>query len=246
LMRWPKISLTKHNIVTYERRSKSFLLNFNLTDPELVAQAKLLCEQKIRDWIKKKQLRRTLPRLEASTRYRVLKAARGKCELCGISSKISEIDIDHIVPKNRADRYGYVIKDSVKIPVDDEKNLQALCFRCNRAKRDQDDTDFRKPRGKIIRDRSLPYNVDSESVRKLSGRELKEKLFEKLIDEHARLIDVDSLETVEARVAEMIETLIAIAEFDGKTEQEILNLIEKHRKEQGGFSSGMYGDENVA
>jgi len=142
LMRWPKITLTKHRVVSYEQTTRSFVLDFDLSDENLVEKAKELCEQKIREWIEKKSQRRALPRIEASVRYRILKAARGKCELCGVSSKIVQIDIDHIIPKNKADRYGYVNKDGLIMHVDDERNLQALCYRCNRAKRDQDTTDF--------------------------------------------------------------------------------------------------------
>jgi hypothetical protein len=38
--------------------------------------------------------------------------------------------VDHIIPKNQGGS-------------DDFSNLQALCFRCNAAKRDTDSTDFR-------------------------------------------------------------------------------------------------------
>ncbi|NCC33852.1 MAG: hypothetical protein EOM24_17820, partial [Chloroflexia bacterium] len=55
LMRWPKITLTKHKVVTYERKSLSFVLNFHLSDPHAVEEAKELCEQKIREWIEKKK-----------------------------------------------------------------------------------------------------------------------------------------------------------------------------------------------
>ncbi|PDW02509.1 hypothetical protein [Candidatus Viridilinea mediisalina] len=45
LMRWPKATLTKHNIILYERKGSTFRLNFHLSDAELVEAAKDLCEQ---------------------------------------------------------------------------------------------------------------------------------------------------------------------------------------------------------
>lgn len=246
LMRWPKITLTKHKVVKYVRKGSLFLLNFDLSDATLVEQAKALCEEKIREWIEKKSLRRTQTKLEASTRFRVLKAARGKCELCGISSKVAPIDIDHIVPQSQADKFGYVLKDKVRIPVDDERNLQALCYRCNRAKRDQDATDFRQSARTIIREQALDYTVSSgvsaPTIRKLAGNELREKLFEKLIEEHARLIDEESTESISDRIADMVEVLIAIAKVNDNTEEQVLALVRERREKMGGFDAGMFID----
>lgn len=246
LMRWPKATLTKHNIILYERKGSTFRLNFHLSDAELVEAAKDLCEEKIQAWIEKKRARHNLPRIEASTRYRVLKAARGKCELCGMSSKIVAIDIDHIVPKNHADKYDYITKDGITMHVDDERNLQALCYRCNRAKRDQDNTDFRQPRGKLIRDQSVVYHVANISIKTLTGKELTDKLFEKLIDEHSKLIEEDSTEALDIRIVEMIDTLITIAKIEGKEEQELLDLLQQRRAELGRLDTGTYLDDHVA
>jgi 5-methylcytosine-specific restriction endonuclease McrA len=111
--------------------SAAALVTIDLTDEATVAEAKRLCESKIAEWIRKKAERDPSGGVDASIRYRVLKAGRGRCELCGISSKLSPIDIDHIVPRNHADKHGFVVKDGVRMPLDDERNLQALCFRCN-------------------------------------------------------------------------------------------------------------------
>ena len=134
LMRWPKTTLMKHGVVSYDRNEKVFALAFDLSDPETVAEAKRICEEKITEWIRKKSERDPSGGVDASIRYRVLKAARGRCELCGISAKLSPIDIDHIVPRNHADKHGFVLKEGIRMPLDDERNLQALCFRCNRSK----------------------------------------------------------------------------------------------------------------
>jgi len=66
-----------------------------------------------------------------SLRYLVLKAAGGRCcQLCGIAVKERPLDVDHIIPRSRGGNTELA-------------NLQALCSKCNRSKRNQDDTDFR-------------------------------------------------------------------------------------------------------
>jgi 5-methylcytosine-specific restriction endonuclease McrA len=122
LMHWPKATLTKHGVVSYDRKAKEFSLAFDLADEAVVVKAKSICERKIAEWIQKKAERDPSGGVDASTRYRVLKAARGCCELCGISSKLSPIDIDHIVPRNHADKHGFVVKDGIRMPLDDERN----------------------------------------------------------------------------------------------------------------------------
>ena len=134
LMRWPRATLTKHGVVNYDRKQKAFSLCYDVGDEAAMAKARSICEQKITEWIERKAKRDPTGGVDASTRYRVLKAARGRCELCGISSTLSPIDIDHIVPRNHADKHGFVIKDGISMPLDDQRNLQALCIRCNRAK----------------------------------------------------------------------------------------------------------------
>jgi diadenosine tetraphosphate (Ap4A) HIT family hydrolase len=73
--------------------------------------------------------------------------------LCGISSDIKALEVDHITPKNWNG-------------ADEIHNFQALCYTCNTNKRDTDDTDFRD-RGKIFEIREnycLFCNTDREKV----------------------------------------------------------------------------------
>jgi ATP adenylyltransferase len=65
-----------------------------------------------------------------SFRFQILKASGGVCQLCGVSAKERPIDVDHIVPRSRGDKTELA-------------NLQAPCSKCNRSKRNQDETDFR-------------------------------------------------------------------------------------------------------
>jgi len=63
-------------------------------------------------------------------KYDVLKRARFRCELCGVSADEKALEVDHIIPRNHGGS-------------DDPTNLQSLCYSCNAMKRDRDDTDFR-------------------------------------------------------------------------------------------------------
>jgi predicted house-cleaning noncanonical NTP pyrophosphatase (MazG superfamily) len=242
LMRWPKATLTKHGVVSYDRKERVFTLAFDLTDEEVVAEAKRICQIKIAEWIRKKAERDPLGGVDASMRYRVLKAARGRCELCGISSKLSPIDIDHIIPRNHADKHGFVVNDDTRMPLDDERNLQALCFRCNRAKRDKDKTDFRLSQRKLVRDK-IPDIISASGrtpvVRSLEGRELIDRLLEKLLEEHVELLDSESLD----EVADMIEVLLALAKQLGHSEEAVLIHRKTKREGRGGFDRGLYLSE---
>src|SRR5262249_48319251 len=74
--------------------------------------------------------------ISGTLRYEVLKAAKFRCELCGISAEERALEVDHIRPRN---------KDGT----DEVANLQSLCYSCNAMKRDRDDTDFKAVRGTL-------------------------------------------------------------------------------------------------
>jgi diadenosine tetraphosphate (Ap4A) HIT family hydrolase len=67
--------------------------------------------------------------VKGSVRYEVLRRSGSRCELCGNSSKETQIDVDHIIPR-------------AKGGTNEITNLQALCRTCNAQKRDRDDTNF--------------------------------------------------------------------------------------------------------
>ena len=198
-----------------------------------------MCEAKIDQWMRSRAARGDAPSLgAASKRYLVLKAAKGKCELCGIPAKVSPIDVDHIVPRSRADKNGYIMKEGTRIHLDDERNLQALCFRCNRAKRNHDATDFRPPESKLVRDR-IPELIRASGAipetRMLTGRRLRIALLERLVEEHAKLL----AETNSEEIVDMIEVLLSLASVLGHSEEEMFRLLSKKREERGGFGKGV-------
>jgi len=99
---------------------------------ELIA----LCNQKLAEFLERRSdpwshRRQTDGYVPGTLRYEVLKRARFRCELCGISAEEKALEVDHIIPRNHGG-------------VDDAFNLQALCYSCNATKRDRDDTDFRR------------------------------------------------------------------------------------------------------
>ena len=126
--------LRKHGVVSYEKGLVS------LRVPKLTfqqkAQVKMLCDQKLQDFLLKRGLGTWDYRmLEAdpvpdSLRFRVLQESGGRCALCGATKKDRPLDVDHIKPRSRGGLNVY-------------ENLQVLCSKCNRSKGNQDDTDFR-------------------------------------------------------------------------------------------------------
>ena len=127
--------LRKNEVVTKDKNTFELKLYEDLSSSE-IHELITLCELKINEYINKRgtkiweHRRRNRKPVPGSTRYKVLKRADGRCELCGISKEEKALDVDHIVPKNNGG------EDSID-------NYQALCFSCNANKRDTDDTDFR-------------------------------------------------------------------------------------------------------
>lgn len=128
--------LKHHGIVTETKDGYSLNVN-SLTDSQKQALIKL-CDQKIKIYIHTKggekriweYRMRSSRYIPGTVRFEVLKRAKGKCELCGISASQKFLQVDHIIPRNRG--------GESKI-----ENYQALCYTCNAQKMDKDSTDFR-------------------------------------------------------------------------------------------------------
>ncbi|SFR35840.1 Diadenosine tetraphosphate (Ap4A) hydrolase [Robiginitalea myxolifaciens] len=127
--------LRKNGIVT-KKKDDYRLIDFDLLSENELGELVQLCDQKIDQYVDKRgkaiwaHRRKNRKPVPGSVRYKVLRRARGRCELCGISIEEKAIEVDHIVPKNLGG------SDSID-------NYQALCYTCNANKRDTDDTDFR-------------------------------------------------------------------------------------------------------
>lgn len=132
--RWPHITLKKHNVVSYHKGVYTLQLD-EITDAQRRRLVEL-CELRLQKFVEKdpwiKKFRgidhRTAP---GSLRFDVLRKSGGKCALCGVDGAARALDIDHIIPRSWGGKTEI-------------GNLQALCFACNRGKKDRDDTDFIK------------------------------------------------------------------------------------------------------
>ena len=127
--------LSKHGIIAREGELVS--LNTKKLTLEQKAELKKLCEQKIQEYIVSRGLKIWDYSLLDDTltddklRFRLLREAKGRCALCGTTKDDRPLDVDHIIPRSKGGKTEY-------------ENLQVLCSKCNRTKRDTDDTDFRK------------------------------------------------------------------------------------------------------
>jgi ATP adenylyltransferase len=128
--------LSNRNVVSRDGQQYA-LLGYETFTPEQIQQLKEACEMRLADYVTRRG-RAIWEHREGSTgyvsgtvRYEVLKKAKFRCELCGISAEERALEVDHIVP--RAKGGG-----------DEIENLQALCYSCNAMKRDRDHTDFRE------------------------------------------------------------------------------------------------------
>jgi len=128
--------LTKNRGITEKEGNTYKLINADQLTHQQVQELIELCQTKIDGFEAKRgasvweHRRRGHRPISGSVRYEVLSRAKFKCELCGISADEKNIEVDHIFPKSLGGK-------------DDLSNFQALCYSCNAAKRNTDDTDFR-------------------------------------------------------------------------------------------------------
>lgn len=127
--------LKNHGIITKNEDLVS--LNVGSLTLEQKAEIRKICEQKMQEYIASRGLSIWDYRLldenavPDSLRYRVLKEAKGRCSLCGATKEERPLDVDHIIPRSKHGKTEY-------------ENLQVLCSKCNRSKRNEDTTDFRE------------------------------------------------------------------------------------------------------
>jgi len=132
--------LTSNGITTAAKKGRVIsgydLIGAAVLEPEERDILVNTCDRKIADYVGKRGEKIWSHRMNSAgyvsgtLRYEILKRAKFRCELCGISAEQKALEVDHILPRNLGGS-------------DDEANLQALCYSCNAMKRDRDDTDFR-------------------------------------------------------------------------------------------------------
>lgn len=131
--------LKKRDVITTDGKLVSLNLDFDKLTLEQKSQIRILCEQRLQQFVQKRglgiwdhRLLETDP-VPDSMRYQVLKASMGRCALCGCTQKERPLDVDHILPRSRGGS-------------NDISNLQALCTKCNRSKGNKCTEDFRENR----------------------------------------------------------------------------------------------------
>ena len=128
--------LTNKRKITTKDKDHYLLQGVQSLSQQEITELIALCESKINEYELKRQgaqwqhRRRGRRPVSGTIRYEVLKRAKGRCELCGISNEEKNLEVDHITPKSLGGK-------------DDIANYQALCFTCNAQKNNKDDTDFR-------------------------------------------------------------------------------------------------------
>ena len=128
--------LTNKRKITTKDKDHYLLQGVQSLSQQEITELIALCESKINEYELKRQgaqwehRRRGRRPVSGTIRYEVLKRAKGRCELCGISNEEKNLEVDHITPKSLGGK-------------DDIANYQALCYTCNAQKNNKDDTDFR-------------------------------------------------------------------------------------------------------
>jgi len=129
--------LKNHRLVTRDKATKQYkLAGYESLTKDQRNELLQLCQSKLEDYIEARgkaifeHRRKSEGYVSGTIRYEVLKRAKYRCELCGVSASEKALEVDHIIPRNHGG-------------TDDINNFQALCYSCNAMKRDRDDTDFR-------------------------------------------------------------------------------------------------------
>jgi hypothetical protein len=97
--------LSRHGVV--RRVGSEFLLpDFDGLTSEQIRDLQTLCDSKLAQYVERRgraiweHRMRDLSEISGTLRYEVLKAARFRCELCGISAEERALQVDHIIPRN--------------------------------------------------------------------------------------------------------------------------------------------------
>ena len=151
--------LTRNRGITSKEGDNYSLIGYaELTDSQ-IEELIATCDRKVTEYIETRgaaiwnHRRKSSGYISGTIRYEILKRAKGRCELCGITKEEKALEVDHILPRNKGGS-------------DDESNLQSLCYSCNAMKRDRDDEDFRGTNElyKHREDGCMFCDIDSEHV----------------------------------------------------------------------------------
>ena len=113
--------LTKNRGLTARHRDTYSLIGHEELSEDEVNELIGLCADKINEYVGRRgdriwsHRKKSAGYISGTLRYEVLKRAKSRCELCGISAQEKALEVDHIIPRNFDG-------------TDDLANLQALCY----------------------------------------------------------------------------------------------------------------------
>ena len=97
-----------------------------------------LCKEQLDKYINKRGIDNILQHrkkssgyISGSIRYEVLKRAKRRCELCGISANEKALEVDHIIPRSKP----HLLPKGIK--VSSFENIVCSCVQCNSKKADK-------------------------------------------------------------------------------------------------------------
>jgi ATP adenylyltransferase len=129
--------LTKNRGITTKEGDTYSLIGASELSEDQRRELMGICDQSIASYLEARgeaiwnHRRRGHRPISGSIRYQVLVRAGSRCEACGVSNDERMLEVDHIEPKSLGGK-------------DEIENYQALCYSCNAAKRNTDNTDFRE------------------------------------------------------------------------------------------------------
>lgn len=101
---------------------------------------------------------------------------------------------------------------------------------------------------KLVRDK-IPDVIESNNetavIHILLEAEYKSELFKKLLEECSEVINSKSSKEVIEELADVLEIIKSIAELEGKSLDDVMEIADKKRLKRGGFNKRIYLEKTM-
>ena len=105
-----------------------------------------------------------------------------------------------------------------------------------------------KKYNKLVRD-NVPRIIEKEDKKAvtsiLDGEEYLTELYKKLNEESSELISSNNISDTIDELADILEVLKSIAEFEGKSLQDVIDRANQKRKTNGGFEDRVFLEKTI-